>query len=391
MRGSITKRNGSYRIAISLGKDRVTKKYRQYFETVTGNKKDAQRRLRELLSSLDNGTFVKPDKQTVADYLEQWLKDYCWSNLTPRSAESYQYIVRAHLIPSLGKILLTQLKPEHLQHLYSDKLSSGRFDGKGGLSKRTVRYCHATLHKALSSAVKLGIIPRNAADAVEAPKVRRHELRTMSESDIHIFLEYAKSTPYHSLFYTSLFTGLRRSEVLALRWSDIDLLLCQLSVTRTIHQLHNGEIIYGEPKTGKSKRLVSLSPSTVIVLREHHEAEGKLRESLGLPPLTDDDLVFCHYDGKPYLPDSITHSWHKLALRCGLKGIPLHGARHSHASLMLKQGIHPKIVQERLGHSSIQITLDTYSHVAPGLQKAAASKFDDIVMLEHKDTVDAES
>ncbi len=391
MRGSITERNGSHRIAISLGRDPVSKKYRQYFETVKGNKKDAERRLREVLSNLDNGTFAKPSKLTVTAYLEQWLQDYCKPNLAPRTTESYEYIVRSHLTPYLGNILLAQLKPEHLQHLYSEKLSAGRSDGKGGLSNRTVRYCHVTMHKALSSAVRLGMIPRNVADAVEVPKLRHHEMHTMCESDIHIFLEYSKSTPYYPLFFTLLFTGLRRSEVLALRWSDIDLLLCQLSVTRTIHQLHNGEITYGEPKTGKSKRLVNLSPSTVIVLREHRQAQVELRESLGLSPIADDDLIFCRHDGKPYLPDSVTHTWHKLALQCGLKGIRLHDARHTHASIMLKQGVHPKVVQERLGHSSIQITLDTYSHVAPGLQESAANRFDDMVMPKHKDIIEAES
>lgn len=225
---------------------------------------------------------------------------------------------------------------------------------------------------------------------VEVPKIHHREMLTMNERDIHVFLEYAKSTPYHPLFYTLLFTGLRRSEILALRWSDIDLLHRQLSVTRAIHKIHNGEITYGKPKTGKSKRLVSLSPSTVIVLKEYQEAELKLRESLGLSPITEGDLVFCRCDGKTYLPDSITHIWHKLALRCGLKGIRLHDARHTHASLMLKQGIHPKIVQERLGHSSIQITLDTYSHVAPGLQQAAANRFDEIVIPNIKDTEQAQ-
>jgi len=201
----------------------------------------------------------------------------------------------------------------------------------------------------------------------------------MNESDIHIFLELAKSTQYHALFYLALFTGMRRSELLALRWCDVDLLLCQLSVTRTIHQLHSGEIIFQQTKTDKSRRMVSLSPSTAIVLREHREQQEKIRQSLGLT-LTDDDLIFCQIDGKPLLPDSITHAWMKLARRTGLKSIRLHDARHSHASLMLKQGVHPKIVQERLGHSSIQITLDTYSHVAPGLQQAAANRFDDIVL-----------
>jgi len=201
----------------------------------------------------------------------------------------------------------------------------------------------------------------------------------MNESDIHIFLEFAKSTPYYALFYLALFTGMRRSELLAPRWSDVDLILCQLSVTRALHHLQDGSLIFRQPKTAKGRRLISLSPSTAIVLREHREQQEKMRQTLGLT-LVEDDLVFCQVDGKPLLPNSVSHAWTKLAIRAGLKGIRLQDARHTHASLMLKQGIHSKIVQERLGHASIQITLDTYSHVAPGLQQAAANRFDDIVI-----------
>lgn len=380
MRGYIAKRaKNSYSIAVSLGKDASTGKYKQQWTTVMGTKKEAEKRLGELLHQLDNGTFMKPGKTTLAEYLEKWLKDYVWPNLAPRTAEGYQYIVRSHLIPSLGQILLTQLKPEHLQHLYSEKLASGRSDGKGGLSKRSVQYIHVTLHKALKNAVTLGMIGRNHADAVEPPRPQRREIQTMNEVDIHIFLEFAKSTPYYALFYLALFTGMRRSELLALRWCDIDLFLCQLSVTRTIHQLHNGDIIFSQVKTDKSRRSIALSPSTAIVLREHREQQEELRQVLGRV-LEKDDLVFCQIDGRPLLPDSITHAWMKLARHAGLKGIRLHDARHAHASLMLKQGVHPKIVQERLGHSSIQITLDTYSHVAPGLQQAAAEGFDKIIL-----------
>ncbi|MFC1861010.1 site-specific integrase [Chloroflexota bacterium] len=203
-------------------------------------------------------------------------------------------------------------------------------------------------------------------------------MQVMNESDIHILLEYAKSTLYYPLFYLAIFSGMRRSELLALRWSDVDLLLCQLSVNRTLHQLHNREIIIREPKTAKGRRFIALSPSTVGVLREHRTQQEKLRQSLGMT-LSDNYLVFCQHDGKPLLPDSVSRAWHRLAHHTGLKGIRLHDARHTHASLMLKQGIHPKIVQERLGHSSIQITLDVYSHVAPGLQQAAANRFDEIV------------
>ncbi|MCL0079931.1 site-specific integrase [Dehalococcoidia bacterium] len=172
---------------------------------------------------------------------------------------------------------------------------------------------------------------------------------------------------------------MRRSELLALRWCDVDLLLCQLYVTRTLHHLRNGEIVFRSPKTSKGRRLVALSPSTVLVLREHKEMQAATRTMMGIA-VQDDDLVFSDLNGKPLLPNTVTHAWIKLVKRAGLEGIRLHDARHSHASLMLKAGTHPKIVQERLGHASIQITLDTYSHVAPGLQQAAANRFDDLVI-----------
>ena len=372
MRGHIVKRyKDSYSIVLNLGTDPATGNRKQQWISVKGTKKVAEKRLAELLHQLDTGMFMKPGKMTLADYLKQWLLDYCWANLAPRTAEGYESIVHCHLIPSLGQIPLTQLKPEHLQHIYSEKLAAG-------LSHRTVRYIHVTLHKALQDAVRLGIIVRNPADAVKPPKVQRQEIRTMSESDIHIFLEFAKFTFYYALFFMAIFTGMRRSELLALRWSDVDLILCQLSVTRALHQLQDGSRIFRQPKTAKGRRLISLSPSTTTLLREYREQQEEMRQALG-STLTEDDLVFCHADGKPLLPNSVSHAWTKLASHTGLKGIRLHDARHTHASLMLKQGIHPKIVQERLGHASIQITLDTYSHVTPGLQQAAANRFDDIV------------
>jgi len=377
MRGHIVKRyKGSYTIVLNLGTDPATGKRKQQWISVKGTKKVAERRLAEMLHQLDTGTFMKPGKTTLAVYLRQWLGDYCWANLAPRTAEGYESIVQCHLIPSLGQIPLTQLKPEHLQHVYSEKLAAG-------LSHRTVRYIHVTLHKALQDAARLGIIVRNPADAVKPPKVQRHEMRTMNESDIHIFLEFAKSTPHYALFYTALFTGMRRSELLAIRWSDVDLILCQLSVTRALYQLQDGSRIFRQPKTAKGRRSISLSPSTAIVLREHREQQKEVSQALG-STLTEDDLVFCHADGKPLLPNSVSHAWTKLAYRTGLKGIRLHDARHTHASLMLKQGVHPKIVQERLGHSSIATTLDIYSHTVPGLQKAAAERLDTLLPVQEQ-------
>ncbi|MFC2041745.1 tyrosine-type recombinase/integrase [Chloroflexota bacterium] len=344
MRGHIVQRSknkGTWSIVIELDRD-ANGKRKQKWVTFQGSHAEAKKRLTELQHQIDTGLYIPPTgKITLNEYLNQWLKDYCWSNLSPVTAQTYEYLVKKYIVPDLGKTIFTELKPQHLQYFYSKKLSSG-------LSARTVHYLHTTLHKSLENALKLGIIARNPANAVDSPKPKRHEIKIMSESDMHLLLEFAKETQYYALFYTALFTGLRRSELLALRWSDIDLILCQLSVSRTFYQLHDRTLIFSEPKTAKSRRAVALTPSTVLVLNEHKAEQAKMRESLGLT-LHDSDLVFSQYDGKPLLPDSVTQAWRHLVKRTGLKGIRLHDARHTHASLMLKAGVHPKIVQERLG------------------------------------------
>ncbi|HCP60648.1 MAG TPA: site-specific integrase, partial [Dehalococcoidia bacterium] len=382
--GHIVKRSkDSYSIKISVGKDTTTGKYKYQWVSVKGTKKEAEKRLSEMLNQLDNGTFMKPGKTTLGEYLERWLKDYAWPNLAPRTAEGYEHIIRRHLIPALGNIALTQLKPAQLQHYYSEKLASGRCDGKGALSPRTVRHHHVTLHDALEHAVKMGLLSRNVADAVDPPRYQRPQWQTLSEFDINTLLEAAKKTPYYVIFYQALFTGMRRSELLALRWCDVDLLLCEVHITRTLHHLRTGEIVIRVPKSAKGRRMVALSPSAALLLQEHKDEQEAQRAILGIP-LKDDDLVFSTLEGKPLLPDTVTHAWIKLVRCIGLEGIRLHDARHTHASLMLKQGVHPKIVQERLGHASIQITLDTYSHVAPGLQEAAAAGFDKVVLTRRE-------
>jgi len=212
-------------------------------------------------------------------------------------------------------------------------------------------------------------------------------MQTMAEDDVHAFLEAAKATQYYALFHMALFTGMRRSELLALRWSDVDLLMCQASINRTLHRLNNGEIIFCETKTAKSKRMVALSPRTCITLREHRDKQAQNRLLMGTT-LQESDLVFSKLDGSPLLPDSVSHAFSVLASRLGLKGIHLHSARHTHATLMLKQGVHPRVVQERLGHASISVTLDVYSHVMPGMQEMAAKGFDkfDLVPEPEKPT-----
>ena len=385
MRGHITKRGkDSYTIVLDLGRDPETGKRKQQWVSIKGTKKDAEKRLSELLHQLDTGTFMRPTKTTLAEYLERWLKDYVWPNLAPRTAEGYETIIRQHLIPELGNYPLTHLKPEHLQKYYTEMLNSGRCNISGGLSAQTVRHHHTALHKALQTAVEWGLLGRNVADAVRPPRAQRSEMRTWDEGDISRFLQATKDTPYYALFYLALFTGMRRSELLALRWQDLDLLLCQVSVNRSLHHLRDGSYVFTEPKSARSRRTIALSPSSVQVLQDHYEKRKLEQTMLGIP-LKDDDLVFSTPDGKPLRPNRVTRAWTMLAARAGVKVIRLHDARHTHASLMLKQGIHPKIVQERLGHSTIAVTLDTYSHVAPGLQEAAAKRFDEAFTTKYNE------
>jgi len=368
MRGHIRRKGErSWQITLDTGTGPNGERRRVY-ETVKGGKKDAQRRLHELLVSLEKGVYSSAGRVTVEEYFGRWLEDYVQPNLSPRTTEGYEYICNHYFLPCIGNIKLSGLKPEHLQHYYSEKLSSG-------LSAQTVRHHHACVHRALQTAVEWGLLARNPADAVKPPRVQVPEMQTWDEGDIAAFLEAARQTPYYALFHTALFTGMRRSELLALRWCDLDLLLCQVYITRSLHVLKGGQVVIRHPKSVKGKRMVALSPLTVSVLREHQEKQRLDRAMLG-KSLMDDELVFSDIEGKPLLPNTVTHAWIKLVRCSGLKPIRLHDARHTHASLMLKQGVHPKIVQERLGHASIQITLDTYSHVAPGLQEAAAARFD---------------
>jgi len=380
MRGRIIKRKGSsnYTIVLQLGLDMESGKRGQQWISAGPSKREAEKQMAKLIHELDNGSYIKPDKTTVANYLEGWLKDYVWPSLSPRTAEGYESIVRCHLIPALGSVPLVQLKPEHIQRYYSEKLSGGRYNGKGTISQTTVSHHHTCIHRALKMALKSGLISRNPADSVTPPRPQRSEMHIMTEDDLNTFLEAAQKTPYHVLFYEALFTGMRRSELLALRWSDLDLLLCQVRITRSLHHLRTGAIVFRATKTAKARRMVSLPPSAALLLQEHKDKQEAQRATLGMT-LKEDGLVFSNFEGRPLLPDTISHAWTKLVKRTGLNGIRLHDARHTHASLLLKQNVHPKIVQERLGHSTISTTLDLYSHISPGLQEAAALGFDKMV------------
>jgi len=377
MKGHMRKRSkGSWTLWVDLGRDPETGKRKQQTLTVRGSKKDAERELRVLLTRLETGAYIKPTRLTVGGYLEQWLQGYVSSNTSPRTRERYIEIAHAHLVPALGSILLTALRPQHIQDYYAKALESGRRDGKGGLSAQTVHHHHRVLYEALKHAVKHGILIRNVAEAVDPPRPEHKEMATLWPETVNSLLDAARRIPYYTLFYTALYTGLRRSELLALRWCHVDLDFATLSVVETLHQLHNREFVFRQPKSKRGRRQIALSPSLALLLRQHRAEQEVSRKLLGLE-LSPSDLVFSQPDGSPLQPDSITQAFTRLARSVGLCGVRFHDLRHTHATLMLRHGIHPKIVSERLGHSTVAITLDTYSHVLPGLQEAAAQRFEE--------------
>jgi integrase len=376
MKGHIRQRSkGSWEICLDIGRDPATGKRRQHFETVKGHKAEAQRRLAELLLTIEQGSYIKPKRMTLAMWLEEWLKSYVSTNCSVKTSESYQSEVRCHLVPALGAIPLVELRPQHLQNYYARTLSRGRTDKKGGLSRQTVLYHHRILFQALRYAVKQGLLSRNVAEAVDPPRPERKKMATLAAADIPKFLEAAHETPYYCFFFTLLYTGLRRGEALALKWCSVDIDMASISVVQTLHRISRAGYIIKKPKSPRSRRSVALSPSLALLLRQHKAKQQVERLLLG-KSLADDDFVFAHPDGTPLDPDTVTHAFSKIVRSVGLPYLRLHDLRHTHATLMLKAGIHPKVVSERLGHASVAITLDTYSHVLPGLQEAAAKRFD---------------
>ena len=374
IRERTTKSETVYDVIVSY-KD-ATGKRKQIWKT-RPSFRQAEKLKNQLLSEVDLGTFVKPSKLTVRAYLEQWMNSYVVPSLSASAVDTYQLIIRKHILPVLGDIPLANLQSLAIQNLYAVKIKEGK-------STATIRKIHNILHKSLHKAMTTGLIVRDPFIGVECPTLKSREMITLNETDIHLILDRARDTDYYPLWYTLIFTGLRRSEALGLKWGDVDLLLLKISVNRSLvylnHAVNGNRILEKTPKTARSRRYISITPSNAIVLRGHYQKQNENRKRVGVRMLQDSDFIFSTLDGKPYLPNSITHAWIKLVRRCGLPGRRLHDCRHTYATLLLKQNVNSIIVSRQLGHASVKTTEDIYSHVIPQMQEQAATQFDDIVI-----------
>ncbi len=374
MRGHIRRRGkASWAVVLDLGRD-ANGMRRQKWHSVKGTRKDAERELGRLLNEINTGAYVEPARLTVAEYLEKWLGDYARPNVAPKTYERYAAIIRSQIVPEIGSTVLPRLSPLHIQSMYSRALANGRKDGKGGLSPRSVIHMHRVLHKAFDQAVKWQLIARNPAQAVEPPRAERREMRALDERELAGLIHRVENTRLYIPVLLAITTGLRRGEILALRWRDIDLKTGSLTVIQSLEQTKNG-LRFKTPKTHRSRRSLALPELTVAALRTHRAKQAEQRLSIG-PLYEDGDLVCASPDGRPWPPDSFSTAFASTVRRSSFKHFRFHDLRHSHATQLLKAGVHPKVVSERLGHSGIGITLDTYSHVMPGMQEDAAERID---------------
>lgn len=372
VQGCVRKRGNRWVIIADLPQVGCEPRRQKWFSGYA-TKRDAEKDLARIMSEMHAGVFVEPSDMTVADYLRHWLEAYARVNVSGKTLERYTEIIESAIIPALGKTLLAKLTPMAIQHFYSAQLTSGAKRG-GGLSARTVLHYHRVLHEALRHAVKWQVLSRNPSDAVEPPRPKASIVRPLDEAGCFRLLGDVKGTDLAIPVFLAIWTGMRRGEILALRWADVDLERGVAMVTRTLQQTAEG-LCFKEPKSAKSRRQIALSPETVSMLKSHKARQSQDRLLLGAD-YASGDLVCARGDGTPMKPDTFTASFRGFVSRRGMTSLRFHDLRHTHASLLLKGNIHPKVVSERLGHATIGITLDTYSHLMPGMQEEAALSID---------------
>ena len=372
MKGHIRERSPGHWAIVIDTRDATTGKRKRKWHSFNGTKRAAQIECARLIADIDRGVYLEPSKTTLAQFLDRWL-EHVKAQVAPRTHERYREIVLKNIAPMIGGVLLTKLKPVTVSEAYAKALTSGRRDGTGGLSPRTVHHLHRVLKQALSQAVRWQLLGRNPVEAVDPPKVERTTMTTYDMAEIAELLAIVRGARIFIPALLAVLCGLRRGEIAALRWRAINLDAGQLSVVESVEQMNNS-VRLKEPKAGRA-RTVALPASVVTELRLHRRQQAEELLRLGIR-LSDDAFVAAHADGTMMQPTFITHEWVRQISGSGMTRLRFHDLRHSHATALLASGIHPKVASERLGHSKVGITLDLYSHVLPGMQEDAAARVD---------------
>lgn len=379
MAGQIIKRNEkTWIVRIFLGRNENGKRKYQN-KTINGTKKDAQTYLTARLREKDLGILTEATNLTLNEFIDRWLETAIKSRVSQRTAASYCFLLHKYIREPLGSQKLENLKTLDIQRVYADMLAKG-------LSARTVRHAHTTLHNVLKQAVKWNLLQKNVTEFCELPKTTRKEIRVLSPIEARTFLETANEMPKGLIFEFAILTGMRPEEYLALQWKDLDFERCTAQVRRALIW-HKGVWTFEQPKTAKSNRIVSLPKQLVNKLKAHKRIQNERRLKHGLV-WEKHDLIFCCRLGTPHGLRILTYRYYRPILtKAELPQIRLYDLRHTHATLLLIAEENPKIVAERLGHSSVVLTLDTYSHVLPTMQKSSIEKLDKMFYQNQPKTV----
>ena len=382
MNGYIRKRGkASWEITIHLGYDE-NRKRRVYTETFRGAKRKAEERKADLIVRHSKGDLQRQATLTLSAFLKEWTEEVLRGSVSPRTFDGYRHNLEKHILPALGHYKLSALTPTLVQRFYNDLRNT--------LSARTVHHIHSVLHRALEKAVAYGDLARNVTKYAELPRIEEKEMLALDSDQARRFIEAAREDRYFVMWILALDSGARPEEYIALQWSDVNFELGQIQIQRVIcYQSSGGRGWYfDKPKTPKSRRNIPLSPTTVDLLRLHFELQLEEKrayeEKRGLDSYNPDNLIFCSTRGTPLHRSNMQKRHFKPVLaRAGLSAkINIYTLRHSCATLLLERNVHPKIVQDRLGHSTIRLTLDTYSHVTPGMQEIARDALSDLIFTK---------
>jgi integrase len=362
MKGNLTRRGErSWRLKYDLASNG---KRETRYVTLKGTKAQAQAEAAKILASVATGLHVDPSTETVAALVERWLRDWADANVSNQTWAGYAQMLRKHLVGRVGAMPIQKLRAADLQAVYAAMAADG-------LADRTRLHLHRIVHVMLKHAMQWGIVPRNVADMVDAPRVRAQEIEILTAGEVQNLLETLRDKPLYAVTAVALATGLRRGELLALRWQDIDLDGGVLRVERALEETQRGGLAFKSPKTRYGRRTITLPMSTVAVLREHRKAQQEHRLQFGLGKAGPDALVFPDWDGAPRSPRALTLEWGKMAKAASLT-VSFHSLRHTHASMLIADGLDVLSLSRRLGHGSAAITLGVYGHLFKPDDRAAA-------------------
>jgi integrase len=345
-------------------------KRRTRYVSFKGTKKEAKAELMRLMVEADKGQDVDPSRVTLAEFLDRW-ETWAETQVSAKTLERYKELAAHHVRPHLGGQRLQKLRAVHFAELYG-RLQKPKTDGGAGLSARTVGHVHRLLHRVFGHAMKWSMIANNPIASAEPPAVERTEIKILAPEQIKVVLQGLKGRPLYPIALMGLSTGMRRGELVALRWKDVDLDRGLIRVEQSLEQTNAG-LRFKAPKTKAGRRTVMIPASIVGELRAHWRQQQEQRLTIGLGGASGDDLVFARYDGTPWPPDSLTAAWARTVRMLKLPIVTLHALRHTHVSQLIASGLDVVTVSRRIGHSNPSITLGVYAHLFGNTDIRAAS------------------